>query len=374
MENKKLKLAWLSDLDMKGSGYFNITTPVCAGLTKRGHEIKISGLGYRGEEHDYPFSIIPAINMQEAVTVIQNLYTLWGFDVLVVALDIPIQIQLLQMMQGRPFKYVAITPLEATPLCMSWAMGLMPADKIMCISKFGTEEMLRLGLNAEYIQIGIDTTSWRIPTAEERTKVRQAFGLNENDFAVLTVADNQERKNLSKALEIIADASKSIPNIKYLLVTREHNYVGWKLRDYAQELGISDRFMIFERGMSFKELWSIYAASDLFLLTSKTEGLGMPLMEAMSVGIPCIGTNCSGIAEVLADNRGLLVGYDYTYRDPFGNGMRYLINNDAAVQSMKRLHYDYDIEMIKDARKYVENRTWEITVDQMEKALQKALE
>lgn len=370
------KIAWLSDFDMKSSGYFNISVAICAGLAEKGHEIKSAGLGYRGEEHDYPFSIIPAANMQEAVTIIQNLYTLQGFDVLVVALDIPIQIQLLQMMQGRPFKYIAITPLEATPLCMSWAMGLMPADKIMCISQFGTDEMKRLGLNAEYIQIGIDTASWRMPTAEERTKVRQAFGLSEDDFAVLTVADNQERKNLSKALEIIADTSKSIPNIKYMLVTREHNYVGWKLRDYAQELGISDKFMIFERGMSFKELWSIYAASDLFLLTSKTEGLGMPLMEAMSVGVPCIGTNCSGIAEVLADNRGSLVYYDYTYRDPFGNGMRYMIDNADAVLRIKNLYDDDNIqtEIIQNARTYVEDHTWEITVEQMEKALQKAIE
>ncbi|MGK3946375.1 hypothetical protein ABK046_49475, partial [Streptomyces caeruleatus] len=31
--------------------------------------------------------------------------------------------------------------------------------------------------------------------------------------------------------------------------------------------------MIFERGMPFKELYSLYAISDAFLLTSKAEGL-----------------------------------------------------------------------------------------------------
>ena len=370
-----MKVMWLSDLDLKGSGYLNITIPLCSGLSEKGHEVKVSGLGYRGEEHNYPFSIIPAANMQDAMAIIQNAFNIWNFDVLVVALDIPIQVQLLNTLQNKPFKYVALVPLEATPLCMTWAMGLMQADKVMCISEFGTQEMKRLGINSEHIQIGIDTASWKQPTPEERSKIREAFGIAEDDFAVLTVADNQERKNLSKALEIIADVTKSIPKIKYLLVTREHNYVGWKLRDYAQELGIADRLMIFERGMSFKELWSIYAASDVFMLTSKAEGLGMPLLEAMSIGLPCIGTDCSGIREILSENRGILIDYDYTYRDPFGNGYRYMMNNALAAFHLIELYKDYNLryEIIETARKYVESRTWEITIDQMEKALQAAL-
>jgi glycosyltransferase involved in cell wall biosynthesis len=80
-------------------------------------------------------------------------------------------------------------------------------------------------------------------------------------------------------------------------VTREHNPVGWKLRDYAQEIGISENFMIFERGMSHRDLWVTYAISDVFLLPSKAEGLGMPLLEAMAVGIPCIATNCAIVRE-----------------------------------------------------------------------------
>lgn len=375
-----MRIAWLSDFGISGSGYLNLSVPICEGLTKRGHEVKASGLEYKGEEHNYNFSIIPALNMQEALTIIQNIYTLWKFDVLVVALDIPIQINILNMLKGRLFKYVALVPLEATPLCMTWAMGMMLADKIMVISEFGTAEMKSKGLNADHIQIGIDTEAWRIPTVEEKSKLRASFGIPEDDYVVLTVADNQERKNLSEGLNIIAKSSRSIPQIRYIIVTREHNFVGWKLRDYANDLGISDKIMIFERGMGFKELWSIYAMSDVFLLPSKAEGLGMPLLESMSMGIPCIGTNCSAITEVLGATRGVVVDYvhiheNHSYVDCFGNGYRYIINADEAAEELKHLYRDKDLQIsiAENAHKWVEQRTWNIAIDQMEKSLQEVV-
>ena len=112
-------------------------------------------------------------------------------------------------------------------------------------------------------------------------------------------------------MDIFKEFAEGKENIKYVLVTREHNQLGWKLRDYAQEIGISGKFIIFERGMTHTQLWTTYAVSDVFLLTSKAEGLGMPLMEAMAVGLPCIATDCTGMRELLGglegNDRGWLV-------------------------------------------------------------------
>jgi len=363
-----MKIAWLSDFALHGSGYLNLSIPLITGLAERGHEIKAAGLGYKGEQHNWDFSIIPVSNLQEALAVINNLHTLWEFDALVVALDIPIQERLLERITGRNFKYVGIMPVEADPLCMSWAMALMSMDKALIISEFGKEEANKLGVPAEHLQLGIDTESWRFPTEEERKNIRtNMMGFEDDTFAVLTVADNQERKHLSRSMEIFADFAKDKPNTKYVLVTREHNPVGWRLRDYAQLLGINDKLMIFERGMGFKELWSIYAACDAFLLTSKAEGLGLPLLEAMAVGVPCIATNCTAIAEVLGDNRGFLIDVDYVHTDPFGNGHRYFCNREDGTELLNSIYtHGFDIST---GRKYVESRTWDIAVDHLEKVL-----
>lgn len=366
-----MRVVWISDLDPKGSGYFNLSIPLCEGLVNSGHEVKAIGLGYRGQEHDYNFSIIPASNIQETVGIMQNLTNLWKFDFLIIALDIPLQEIIMQRVpKPKPFKYIGIMPIEADPLCMSWAMVLAAMDKALIISEFGTEEAHKAGImSAEHLRVGIDTEAWRSPTQEERTSIRQSMGIAEDCFVVLTVADNQERKNLSKSMEMFAEFSKDKPNTKYVLVTREHNQVGWKLRDYAQVLGIHQKIMIFERGMAFKELWSIYAISDCFLLASKTEGLGMPIMEAMSMGIPCISTNCSGAKELLSEGRGFLMDYDYTHVDPFGNGHRYWAKNEIGVYYLQALYDNRLTPNLEKARTYTEGRTWDQAISKLDSVL-----
>lgn len=350
----------MSDLDIKGSGYMNLSIPLCEGLSNLGHEVKCIALNYDGSEHNYNFSLIPTQNVMEGMAIAQNLFNLWQFDVLVMALDIPIQENILvRMKQKPPFKYVGIMPVEADPLCLSWAMALHMMDKQFIISQFGTEECHKVGLtSATHLPIGIDTDVWRLATPEERNKFRNVMGFSEDTFAVLTVADNQERKNLAAGMEAFAEFAKDKPNARYVLVTRENLPIGWRLRDYAVELGMNDKFFIIERGIPFADLWATFVACDVFMLPSKAEGLGMPLMEAMAVGLPCIATDACGMKELLADDRGFLIPYNYTYRDPFGNGRRYRIDVTILREVLQWI-YDHSDEVDTDkARKYAETRTW----------------
>jgi len=368
------KILWISDFNLIGSGYLNISIPLITELVKRGYEIICPGLGYKGQEHYYPCSIIPARNLQEALAITQNLKIVWDYDVMVTALDIPLQIEILSRFQQKPCPYIGIMPVEGDPLCVSWAVGISAMDKAFIISEFGTEEAKKAGVaNAEYIPIGIDTGAWRMPTDEERKTVRNSlFNANDENFVVLTVADNQERKLLSRSMEIFADFisdKEDKQKFLYVLVTREKLRFGWKLRDYAQELGISGNLMIFERGLDFKTLWSIYAGSDAFLLTSKNEGLGLPLLEAMAVGLPCLATNCTAMAEVLADGRGFLIDVDTicTHRDPFGNARRYFADRAHGVELLNYVYNNRDkCLQAQKPREYVENRKWEVATDILE--------
>jgi glycosyltransferase involved in cell wall biosynthesis len=46
--------------------------------------------------------------------------------------------------------------------------------------------------------------------------------------------------------------------------------------------------------------------ADAFVMTSRTEGLPMALIEAMGAGLPCVSTAVGGIPQLLADGAGLL--------------------------------------------------------------------
>jgi len=370
-----MKIVVITDMDIKGSGYKNLSVPLLEGLAKNGHEIKVAGLSYKGEEHWWDFSVIPAQNVADAIAIIKNLDILWDIDVLLVLLDIPIQEGLLGNFAARDFKYVGVFPVEAGPLCMSWAMVISQMDKALVISEFGTEEVRKTGIQAEHLQIGIDTDVWKAPTDKQKKELRESFGIDEDTFVILTVADNQERKNLSRSMEIVSDYIKEFPDrkVQYILVTREHFWGGWKIQDYAQTLGISGNMIVVERGVPFEKLWGLYAMSDAFLLTSKAEGLGMPILEAMAMKVPVVCTNATAMQELIGNGeRGYPIDYFDApefdpYVDPFGNAYRYFAKRKNGVVALGISQGSPEI--VQDAYDYVNARTHQISIDQLERVL-----
>ena len=195
------------------------------------------------------------------------------------------------------------------------------------------------------------------------------------------MADNQERKNLSKAMEIVSKVKGEGIKVKYILVTREHSEVGWKLRDLAMDYDIASELMIFERGMSFGELYSLYAIADVFLLTSKAEGLGMPVMEAMSVGVPVVATNCGAMPELLGTEfpweRGFLMETEYSMIDPWGNSRRDFPSAESGVSALLDVYGQKDSSPLVSpnrARIYMESRIWDYPIEQVNSSIRELLD
>lgn len=379
-----MTILYISDFDLRGSGYMNIAAALCSQLTNRGYDVIALGMGYQGQEHNHPFRIVPA-KLFQVPQMVALLRKSIDVDTIIVALDIPLQEALMEKLNApSDTPYIGLFPLEGPPLCMSWAVQLMRMNARLCMSKFGVEEMAACGVPSTFIPIGVDCEAWRPATPDERAAIRQALGMPDDTFVVLTVADNQERKNLSRAMEIFAHFSLDITkqdsrgavieshhkrDTQWHLVTRPTSPVGWKLQDYAMRWNITERLMMYNRGIPFKSLWSLFVAADAFLLTSKAEGLAMPVLEAMATRLPVAGTNCCAIAEHLQDGRGLMIGPDYVMVDPWGNSFRYLASLDSGIEAMERLAVmpgDERETMLDKAQAYVQERTWNKAADVLE--------
>jgi glycosyltransferase involved in cell wall biosynthesis len=72
-----------------------------------------------------------------------------------------------------------------------------------------------------------------------------------------------------------------------------------KLESYAIQLGIREHIKFMGHLSPGDPVRAELDRSDLFVLPSLTEGLPRALMEGMARGLPCIGTNIPGIAELL---------------------------------------------------------------------------
>jgi hypothetical protein len=107
------KIVVVTDCDFAGSGYFYIAVPLFTRLAQMGHEIRIAGLSYSGQEHNYPFSIIPAKDTNDVFGIVNNLCNLemTSPDVIIVALDIPLQIFFQEKFKQFKKPYIAITQL-----------------------------------------------------------------------------------------------------------------------------------------------------------------------------------------------------------------------------------------------------------------------
>jgi glycosyltransferase involved in cell wall biosynthesis len=81
------------------------------------------------------------------------------------------------------------------------------------------------------------------------------------------------------------------------------------LRDQIAALGLTDRVEL--AGVVTEErLASLYAGADLFVLPSRYEGYGMAYTEAVSHGVPVVGTTAGAIPEAVPAGAGILVEPD----------------------------------------------------------------
>lgn len=382
-----------SDLDLRGSGYMNITIALANQLVKRGRKVTVLGMGYSGAAHEWPFQIIPIQphkGMQFAPAMLQNLISLGQIEaneppeVFVPLLDIPLQKNIMSwpIIGNRQVPMVGVFPIESGPLVQSWANDLARMDGRLIISKYGTKQCLEAGLDATHIPIGLDTKAWRMPLKGEVAKLRESLGMEPDDFVVLTVADNQERKNLSAATRAIASlVHRHKINAKWVLVTRIGSRVGWELNDLFLEHDIMDRVTLFERGIEHSRLWILNAAADAFMLLSKAEGLCMPAVEAMACGTPIVVTDCTALREHLYAPDGSLRGFpvksEYIYQDAWGNSYREFADPEHAAKQLKKV---FKLKQrgrlqpfITAGRDYAESRTWDRAGDVLESVLARVI-
>lgn len=124
------------------------------------------------------------------------------------------------------------------------------------------------------------------------------------------------------------------------------------------------------RGMPKENLWSLYAMSDCFLLTSKAEGLGLPIMESMSCGVPVVATDTGAIHELLQDGRGFLIPPDYELVDVWGNSLRHFIDIVYATTVINGLIAKDKPEYSIPAREFIEKKTWSIPAKQLSEKIE----
>jgi glycosyltransferase involved in cell wall biosynthesis len=122
------------------------------------------------------------------------------------------------------------------------------------------------------------------PTRFSATKVsrdvRAELGLHPSDFVVITVARLIAWKRIDAIIRAVAGINRRLA----LLVVGD-GPERERLQRLATELDIADR----SRFVGWQDPPTYLAAANLFVLPSLVESFGLAYVEAMMMGLPCIG-------------------------------------------------------------------------------------
>jgi glycosyltransferase involved in cell wall biosynthesis len=166
------------------------------------------------------------------------------------------------------------------------------------------EHVYRIG-RAEQIRIvplGFDLERFAAIDGPMRVKARFDLQIPPDASVVTTVGRLTEIKQQHVFLSVAHRLTLRHQSMLFLLVG--DGTLRPQLEEQARSLGIADRVRFLGwRG----DLARIYAATNVFLLTSANEGTPVALIEAMASGVAGVSTDVGGVADVISSERvGLL--------------------------------------------------------------------
>lgn len=174
-----------------------------------------------------------------------------------------------------------------------------------------------------------------VPKAE----ARQAWGLPEDAFVVLSVNTNQFRKRQDIAIRAFAKVRDRIPNAYLVLHCMGGDANGWDLSQLARLYGVADRVICTHWAMptiTDEQLLLLYNTADVHINTGGGEGWGLSSVESALCGVAQCVPDWSATRELWTGAGVLLPVADYRFEAKQANAAHAIV---SAQQTADRLIY-----------------------------------
>jgi glycosyltransferase involved in cell wall biosynthesis len=188
---------------------------------------------------------------------------------------------------------VGYTMLEVDGLPADWVAACNAMDEVWTPSAWGARVFAEIGVRVpiRVMPLGIDPERFNPEVPARKLGDR---------FVFLSVFEWGERKAPEALLRAYGRAFTRRDDV--LLLLRVNNFDGNV--DVAQQiaaLGLpadaAPIALLYNRQIARGQLASLYRSADCFVLPTRGEGWGMPILEAMACGLPVIATAWSGQTE-----------------------------------------------------------------------------
>jgi len=171
---------------------------------------------------------------------------------------------------------------------------LREADHVIAISECTRRDVLELGqIDPSHVSVVYQSCAPRFtskPSPDEQEKTRLNYGLPRR--FILSVGTIERRKNILLAVR----ALESLPSDLALVIVGRHTSYTNQVLEYVMTHGLSHRVFILH-DVPDADLPALYAQAEVFVYPSVYEGFGIPIIEAISCGLPVVGCTGSCLEE-----------------------------------------------------------------------------
>jgi len=221
------------------------------------------------------------------------------------------------------------------------------ADKVITVSSNSKKDIVKI-LKVPESKVCVTYEAGKIASLPEENVTGKKPGKdyrNDKKF-ILTVSASHPHKNLPRLVEAYNILYKKCQIKHQLILVGIKGRAHYLLTKSIKKLSLEERVR-FTGWVSRESLSLLYSNADLFVFPSLFEGFGLPVLEAMSCGVPVITSNYGAMAEVAGD-AALLV-------DPY--------NINEIAEAMYKVLTDQDLRknLIKKGLERAKQFSWEKT-------------
>lgn len=304
-----MRLLWLGDAPWRPSGWGTATATIVPRLAAHGHDIAVFPLidqlgavvSWRG------ITVLPALANPPDVALRAHIAHLQP-DLVLVACNhrvLPPAI-----LDGLP--WVPLAAIEEDALAPSEVTLLHAAADRLALSRTSQRALAAAGLTAHYAPLGVDTTVFH---PQPQAEARAHLGLPEAAFVAGLVGANNchpSREAFGPAVEAFASFRQQhadallilhtdagapgrlrlpVPSEPLLEVLARHD-----LR-VGREVFLPDQYRLAIGGFTARDMARLYAACDVLLHVTISEGFALPIVEAQACGCPVIAGNWTSMRD-----------------------------------------------------------------------------
>lgn len=168
----------------------------------------------------------------------------------------------------------------------------------------------------------------RFKRANNRALLLKEFSIPENTILIGTVTRLSNQKAPLDLVKCCFEINKEKPDVNFLVIG--DGPLKKEVIDLAEELGIKDK--MFFTGLR-KDINNLLELLDIFILSSRWEGLPRVILQAMAKQLPIVATNVDGNSEAITNNlNGILV--PVTDYKALAEKAVFLLNNPEIAEKM----------------------------------------